>query len=263
MRVTDLVEAWRRAGIELGDTVLVHSNATRLLLRFPVEEREKAPELIVQSFLDAVGPEGTVLWPTFNHGFTRGEEFNIRSTPSRMGVLTEAARNYRRLIPKFRSGHPIYSFVAIGPKAFDFNVCNSSGFGTDSPFGLLLRAGGKIAVLDLPDQDSMTFVHYVEECHQVDYRYHKSFTGPYVDRHGVRSQRTFSLFVRDLGRGVVPDLSGLEAQLWKRNYYQGERPGEGWGLRTIPARLLFLHVSEIINMFAAKGMLYREEMHRP
>ncbi|MGA9075436.1 MAG: hypothetical protein WB368_15075, partial [Candidatus Sulfotelmatobacter sp.] len=55
---------------------------------------------------------------------------------------------------------------------------NFSGDGADSPFGILHKEGGKIAVLDLPDQQSMTFHHYVEESLSVDYRFHKRFSAP-------------------------------------------------------------------------------------
>src|SRR5262245_31554345 len=77
-----------------------------------------------------------------------------------------------------RTGHPIYSFAAIGKRADEFRgVRNFSGYGEDSPFGVLHHADGRMAVLDLPDNDSMTFYHYVEESCSAPYRYHKRFAG--------------------------------------------------------------------------------------
>ena len=74
-------------------------------------------DLFVQSFLDAVGAEGTVLFPLFNFGFSNGEPFDIRNTPSKMGKLTEAARLHPDAV---RTGHPVYSFAVIGAKADRF-----------------------------------------------------------------------------------------------------------------------------------------------
>src|SRR5690349_414037 len=112
-----------------------------------------------------------------------------------MGALSEWTRECQ---VGTRSGHPIYSFTASGPRMEEIGkAINSSGYGTDSPFGLLHRWGGKIAILDLPDQDAMTFYHYVEECHQVPWRYHKRFTGPYTGWDGNTTERTFGLFVRE------------------------------------------------------------------
>ena len=59
----------------------------------------------------------------------------MRNTKSQMGSLTEAARNHPNSV---RTGHPIYSFCAIGKHASKFKMLdNVSGYGADSPFGIL------------------------------------------------------------------------------------------------------------------------------
>jgi hypothetical protein len=62
--------------------------------------------------------------------------------------------------------------------------------GIDSPFAILRQMRGKIAVLDLDDQTSMTFYHHVEKMHEVPSRYHKQFTGAYTDAAGLTTDRT-------------------------------------------------------------------------
>ena len=102
-----------------------------------------------------------------------------------MGALTEAGRQHPLAV---RTGHPIYSFGVIGFHAEKFKAINNfSGYGDDSPFALLKKLNGKIAVLGLPDQHSMTFYHHVEEMNNVDYRYHKKFTTDYTDSIGITS----------------------------------------------------------------------------
>lgn len=237
------------SGFRRGSTVLLHSNFTRTY-----RQRRYRPAEFIADILAQLGPDGTLLLPLFNFDFTRGVPFDIRSTPSQMGALTEAGRQWPGAT---RTGHPIYSFAAIGAQAELFaKVDNMSGYGADSPFAILRELGGDIAVLDLPDQHSMTFYHHVEEMLAVDYRFHKNFTGDYTDRSGQSSRKTYSIFVRDLDRGVKTSVDRMGELLWARSLYRGERPKTGTGLRFIAARPLFDTVAEIINAGLAKDYLY-------
>jgi aminoglycoside 3-N-acetyltransferase len=240
--------------VEEGDMLLLHSSARRILRKLPKSRDASPADLLLESFLAAVGGAGTLLLPLFNFDFASGKPFDIRETPSQMGVVTETGRHWPGAV---RTGHPIYSFAAIGAQASAFEgVENFSGYGADSPFGMLHRAGGKIAVLDLPDNGSMTFYHYVEEACSVPYRYHKTFAGPYVDWSGREAVRTFGLFVRDLEQGVVTSVDPMGELLWKKGLYRGERPGEGYGLRTIAAEAMFDAVRSVIDQGKALGLLY-------
>ena len=215
------------------------------------------PRLVIDSFLLALGARGTLLLPLFNFAFTRGVTFDIRSTPSEMGVLTEVGRGYEGVV---RTGHPIYSFAALGHgRAAYSGVDNYSGYGPDSPFALLHQARGKVAVLDLPDQNSVTFYHYVEESLAADYRYHKRFTGGYTNADGVTEERTYGLFVRDLRRGVVTHVEPMGEILWRKRLYTGERPNVGFGLRVIEAVALYEETAAVIRSGRAEGVLYRIE----
>jgi aminoglycoside 3-N-acetyltransferase len=215
------------------------------------------PGNLLDSFLDAVGHSGTVLLPIFNFDFTRGVPFNIRTTRSQMGILPEAARVYPGVT---RTGHPIYSFAVIGKNAHQFKgVNNFSGYGSDSPFALLKKLDGRIAVLDLADQNSMTFYHYVEEMNNVPYRFHKRFTGKYTDEDGITSERIYGLFVRDLEKGVVSHLDPAGELLWEHGLYKGDRPRINSGLRIISAREMYTFVNEIIVSGRAEGLLYTIE----
>jgi aminopeptidase-like protein len=248
--VAMLAADWRKAGVEAGDILLVHSKLGRTLRRCAV-----TPELALQSLLEALGPEGTLLLPLFNFDFCKGAPFDVRSTPSQMGILTEAGRRFPGAV---RTGHPVYSFAAIGRRAGDFaGLANKSAYGDDSPFAMLHRADGKIGVLDLPDRHSMTFYHYVEERLQVPYRYYKDFTGDYADASGRASRETFRIYVRDLEAGVETFVDPMEALLWEEGHYRGAKPGEGSGFRTIRASALFDRMAGIIRAGRADGTLCR------
>jgi aminoglycoside 3-N-acetyltransferase len=255
-----LTREWREAGLGTNDIVLIHSSVKRTLRRYLKAGHRLDTADILQSFLQAVGPGGTVLFPLFNFDFTTGVPFDIRTTPSRMGALSEAARLHPGAV---RTGHPIYSFAVIGAEARRFDgVENFSGYGPDSPFAMLRALDGKIAVLGLPDQHSMTFYHHVEEAHEVPYRYHKTFTADYTGRDGGSAPRTFGLFVRDIEKGVMTAVDPMGERLWADGLYAGHRPDAESGLRVIGARVLFDAVGAVIQAGAAQGLLYRIEPGR-
>ena len=255
--VTSLAEDWRQAGLRSGDLVLIHSSLRRTVRRCVQAGMPGAVTDILDSFREAVGDTGTLLFPLFNFEFTEGVPFDIRTTPSQMGVLTETAR---QLDGAVRTGHPIYSFAVIGARAGEFaGIDNFSGYGADSPFARLRALGGRIAILDLPDQHSMTFYHHVEEMKDVPYRFHKRFSGDYTDLSGVTARREYGLFVRDLEKGVKTDVDPMGELLWEQSLYTGDRPGEGSGLRVIDADRLFAAVERVIDDGRAEGLLFSVE----
>jgi aminoglycoside 3-N-acetyltransferase len=255
--VASLARDWQQAGMLDGDMVLVHSSVSRTLKRIAAMGIEPSPEIVLDSLLAAVGPGGTLLFPLFNFEFTTGKPFDIRSTPSQMGALSEAARNRAGAV---RTGHPIYSFAVLGARAGQFRGrVNASGYGPDSPFADLRRDGGKIAVLDLPDLNSMTFYHFVEESFGAPYRYHKQFTGTWIDEAGEQSTRTFGLFVRDLEKGVRTHVDPMGEVLWEKGCYTGDRPKEGKGMRVIRADTMYEEVFAVLESGRALGLLYAVE----
>lgn len=252
-----LAEQWRSVGIEQGDTVLIHANSIRAMVALRRAGVPATPENILASFIDAVGDSGTLLFPLFNFGFSSGQSFDLRTTPSQMGALSEAARQHPAAI---RTAHPIYSFAVIGLQKERFAQCeNISGYAADSPFGLLKELGGKIALLDVNDQGAMTYYHHIEEIMRVDYRYFKSFIGNYTDASGHTSSREYSLYVRDIERGVVTDVVSAGELLWQQGLYHGDRPNQKTGLRWIYATEMFDAISTLIKQNKAEGMLYRIE----
>lgn len=218
------------------------------------------PEDILDSFLDVIGSEGTLLLPSFNFDFAHGLPFDIRNSVSQMGALSEAARQYSGAV---RTGHPIYSFVVIGNKTSEFEAINNiSGYANDSPFGVLRKLNGKIGSLDLDDQNSMTYYHHIEEIKRVDYRYFKSFYGEYTDFSGKTNNKKYELYVRDLERGVVTDVNHAGELLWRAGLYKGFRPKQGPGLRLINSQDMYNFIGKIIDNGNALGTLYRLEENK-
>lgn len=182
--------------IRNGDIVYVVSD----ILALSVQARENGERMNLDHFIDSiirkVGPEGTVLIPVFNWDFCKGVTFDIRKTVSRTGALGNAA--LKRADFK-RSKHPLYSFMIWGKDRDMLTEMDpKDAFGEDSVFGYLHRNKAKALVIGLPTLSGLTFIHYVEQMVGVPYRYSKDFTAGYIDEEGNESQKTYSMYVRDL-----------------------------------------------------------------
>jgi len=254
--IEHLASHWKSCGVEIGDTLLVHSSLRRLLrVLFDKYDIKATPEIVYESLVNAVGEkEGTLILPLFNFDFPKAKVFDIRNTPSQMGALTEISRTNPASV---RTGHPIYSFSVRGKFAPQFaNINNQSGYGDDSPFALIKQLNGKIAVIGLSDQDSMTSYHFVEEQNKVDYRYFKAFQGLYTNWDGETEEKTYSLFVRDIERGVTTDVNRMMEHLWRKGLFKGERHDEGYGMRTIDFNAFYAEVEKTIQAGEAINYLY-------
>ena len=124
--IRELSEVWRRCGVNSGDTVLLHSDVKRVLMHYNYfnqpndikKEKVLSVDDVLDSFFLALGGNGTLIVPLFNFEFAKGAPFNINTTPSQMGVLTEAARKRGNYI---RTLNPIYSFAIFGKNNNIFN----------------------------------------------------------------------------------------------------------------------------------------------
>ena len=140
MEVTrrDLVEGLLRLGLVEGDLIQVHSSLSSF------GHVDGGAEAVVEALLEAVGPEGTVMVPTFNHGAE--DVFDLRTSPSTNGAVTNALR----LRPAaYRSLHATHPTAAIGPLAELLTRDHPSAgtFGLQSPLGKLAAMGGKVLLL--------------------------------------------------------------------------------------------------------------------
>lgn len=105
---------------------------------------EGGADTVVDALLEAVGPNGTVMVPTFNHG--AAEVYDWRNTPSSNGAVTEALR---RRAEARRSVHPTHPYAAIGPHA-EYLVeghLDVDTFDRKSPLGKLADLGGLVLLL--------------------------------------------------------------------------------------------------------------------
>ena len=214
----DLVTGFRTTGLTAGDVVLVHSSYKSL---GPVDG---GPQTVVDALLEVLTPSGTLIMPTFNFNFNKGEPWDVRTTPSHMGVLTEVVRvnpESRRIF------HPFYSFAILGTLKDELTKARyKDSYGTDSIFMQLRKLDAKIMVIGLSYTHSMTFFHHIEQMEGVDYRFIKAFTGKVTDETGKTYEDTFTMLVRNIDLGVQTEVDPMGAVLEERGVVSIHKIGE-------------------------------------
>jgi len=148
------------------EILMVHSSVNHLQPMYT----DTALDL-VKMLLAFCGPERTLAMPAFYFGdpaiggayetFKRRPRFDLRRTPSMMGLATEL---FRRMDGVVQSRHPIYRISALGPLARPLTAgheraATASGRGT--PFEFMANRDTLIIGLGKPIQ-VMTQVHHVE-----------------------------------------------------------------------------------------------------
>ena len=197
----NLVTEFQAIGVTTGDTVLVHSSYKSL------GGVDGGPQTVIDACLEVLGDTGTLIMPTFNFDFCKGEPWDVRTTPSHMGAMTNMVREHP---DSKRVFHPIYSFAILGKRAeFLTKDRYKSSYGANSLFAKLRQVDAKIMVIGLRYTDSMTFFHHVEEMEGVDYRYMKEFRGLVTDEDGNTYEDTFSMLVRDIDQGVITEVDPM------------------------------------------------------
>src|SRR5574339_918011 len=213
-----MVEGFRELGVQEGDALLVHSSSKSF---GPVDG---GPQTVVDALEKALGPEGTLIMPTFNFDFNKGQPWDVRSTPSQMGVLTELVRKDPRAKRVF---HPIYSFAILGKHAEMLGSLRyKSSYERNSVFGKLRDLDGKIMVIGLSYTNSMTFFHHIEQMEGVDYRFLKQFTGEVTDENGRTYTDTFEMLVRDIDKGVMTEVDPMGELMEQAGIIQSAKIGE-------------------------------------
>ncbi len=130
--------ALKRAGLENGDVVLGHFALSRF------GYIEGGAEGLTDTLLAILGSEGTLVMPTFTFSWIGRLPYDPRTTPSRVGAMTD--RFWRRP-GVLRSAHPTHSFAAIGKHASALLAGHDhtrSPLSPDGPLGRLAELNAKI-----------------------------------------------------------------------------------------------------------------------
>jgi aminoglycoside 3-N-acetyltransferase len=182
-----LHETLRSLGLRPGDSVMLHSAFGRDHgFRGSIEQ-------LTDAFIDAVGPDGHLMMVSLPYlssslqYLSNLKRFDVRKTPSMMGLMSEYFRRRRDVL---RSAHPTHPVVVHGPRA-DWFVADHPHCeypcGPGSPFDKLAQVDGQVVFFNVPFA-TFTFFHHLE--HLVSPRLpfplytEEPFYVPVIDRDG-------------------------------------------------------------------------------
>ena len=176
--------------------------------------------------LNALRQYETVIVPTFTYSWRLGGDWT-KDTPSEVGLFSEYART--RL--PYRTDHPVFSVasnveIPVGPDAF----------GAGSVFEWLKKNDGSLLMLGCGFQQC-TFVHHIEQCFGVDYRYRRTYTGLVNGK-----RKAVSGYVRNPLRSVVTTLALAEEYMLRQGTLK-RKDGMMWG----DSRAIFDDITRLLS----------------
>lgn len=165
-------------GVREGGVMLVHSSYKSLGAVDGIEQ-------VIATLRAALGEMGTLVLPTLTYDAVpvNNRVFDVRTTPSDVGAITEV---FRQMPGVLRSLHPTHSCAAAGPLAHAMTVkheLDTTPVGECSPFRKLRDLGGQILMLGcglLPN----TSMHGVEELAAPPYGFREHLDYQCTDAHG-------------------------------------------------------------------------------
>jgi aminoglycoside 3-N-acetyltransferase len=214
MILTSLVKVLRAAGISQGDTICVSSDIAKLGIPREIKPdirqygMDALTNLYIDTLLFVLGKSGTLVMPTFTYSACEGEVFDVALSPSKVGMLTEAFRQYPNTV---RSEHPIFSFAFNGRMAKQLaEVQSFDCFGKNSLFDRLHKLNAKYLLLGVNMWQGSTYVYYSEQKYGVSYRFMKNFLAEIC--HGCDFKLVLTpYFVRNNDIGYEDDWQQLQA----------------------------------------------------
>lgn len=155
-----------KLGIKEGDNLFIHCSMDMI-------NAELSPLQVLEIILDILGNDGSVSVPTFirytsKEWMEMNDKFDIKRTPSGMGIFSERVRRNKSAK---RSLHPTKSVSTIGNIAemvLSEHHLDLYQFGSKSPFIKLLEYDVKIIGLGTP-MSYLSMVHTVEDVFPDEY----------------------------------------------------------------------------------------------
>ncbi len=230
----DLERELRMLGVRPGGVLVVHSSLSALGYVL------HGADAVVEVLRGLVGPDGTLVVPTFTGSLTDPSCWVDPALPASMWDEVREAMpvfDRRRSLPRLmgqvatrvlldpdsrRSGHPLASFCALGPLADeltrDGDLCDP--FGPDSPLGKARERGGQVLLLGVDQRRNSILMHAQCLADVPEVRRHR---GPFLA--GSADARRWVTPAR------IPECTegygGLEDELVSRGFVRVARVGDG------------------------------------
>jgi len=182
----EIKEALLKAGLKSGDTIMLHSSLKSL------GNVKNGAADVINAFKKVIGLGGTLVMPSFpaigfNYDYLNSDPvFDIKQTPSKMGIITEA---FRKMNDVQRSFHPTDPVCVLG-KQTEYLIKDHFGqltpYNENSPFYKLILVKAKIVLIGVK-LETVTNFHTPEDAIK-DFKYpvyhSKIFSARMIDEFG-------------------------------------------------------------------------------
>jgi aminoglycoside 3-N-acetyltransferase len=152
---------FRRLGLARGNTVCVHASLSRF------GYVDGGADAMIDALEETVGPEGCIMMPSFPTSgsmaqyLDAGESFDVRNSPSRVGLVTEV---FRKRPGVLRSLHPTNPVTAWGRGAEALlrdHEQSLTPYGSNTPYGRLAEQDD--ALILMLETHIHSFLHHLQE----------------------------------------------------------------------------------------------------
>jgi len=204
----DILKTLTELGIKNGDLVHFHSSLKSM------GHVEGGPDAVIDAFLEAVGPEGTVAVPTLSQkNFERAYEDWTLDRPSDVGLITETFRLRKEAK---RSDQATHSVAAIGRLAeyitadhgrsgLRKGIFGDTPFAVSSPWQKYHELNAKLVFVGVTMRYN-TFKHYIE------YRVAEDKLGAVKDKAAYDELSAHLRVYGNGGVGIWPFYDSLKLQ---------------------------------------------------
>lgn len=243
-----LAACLRSLGVRAGDTIMLHSAfGSRYGFRGTIDE-------LTRTFLEAIEPGGNLMMVSLPYRSSSLDYlstlkcFDVRKTPSMMGLVSEY---FRRRAAVLRSLNPSHPVLACGPDAESIVAGHEDcpyPCGPGTPFEKLAALDGKVIFFNVPFA-TFTFFHHLEHLVSAEMPFPLYTDQPLevavIDRLGRRRTVRTHAFSREAIRRRRFEV--LENELRRRGLIRGCRVGA--------SRLEIVRVRDTID--CARDMMRR------
>ena len=137
----------------------------------PCKKAGLTPKDVIKALLDRLGPEGTLMMPTFSYCYQHNPwdlVYDAQNTPGiENGILSET---FRKMSGVIRSNNPTYSVAVCGKYTVNLTAgsLDNAGLGHGSSYENALKLGAKILLLNVGNNRN-SMLHYAEIASGVPY----------------------------------------------------------------------------------------------
>ncbi|UCE66020.1 MAG: AAC(3) family N-acetyltransferase [Candidatus Zixiibacteriota bacterium] len=156
-------DALLKLSVRKGDTIFLHSSFSFF------NGFRGNPQDIINCLIEIIGEEGNLLMVSMSYTSSaydylkRNPIFDVRRTPSKMGIISEIFRRKKGVLRSASATHPVLVFGKDAEWFVKDHERCLIPCGKDTPFEKFRIKNGKILHFNVPFHNGFTFIHYLED----------------------------------------------------------------------------------------------------